>query len=353
MNKVSFFSLFAIVLMLGASTVLLWPEDAEARRFGGGASMGSRGARSFSPPRRVTSPPRNSTARRNTAPQSSAAATPGRSGMGSDMGAGLMGGIGGLVLGGMLGSMLFGGGESVGHAAGAAGGMGGSGIGLFEILLLGGVAWFAFRWFKRRKAGASAPSGGMYGTSQEAMAAPFGAGGGAASVEATSGAVAGGGQVNEIEQGLENIASMDPSFDERQFLEGAKMAFQQIQGAWSDWSVDRLRPLLTPRMWEMIHAQAETRKAEGKRDIIEKIRFDEVVISEAWQESGEDWITVHFLVDMVDYTADVAGAVLEGDPNTSSKVEEYWTFNRPVGSQDPNWFLAAIQQPGEVARSVR
>ena len=130
------------------------------------------------------------------------------------------------------------------------------------------------------------------------------------------------------------------------------LAFQQIQGSWSDWSVERLRPLLTERVWEMIQSQANKRKAAGKRDIIEKIHFDKVEISEAWQEAGEDWITVHLFVDMVDYTTDVSGKVLEGDPNVSSKVEEYWTFTRPIGNRDPNWFLAAIQQPGEVARSI-
>jgi hypothetical protein len=49
---------------------------------------------------------------------------------------GLMGGIGGFLLGGLLGSMLFGG---MGH------GLFG-GIGLMEILIVGGLLFFAFAY---------------------------------------------------------------------------------------------------------------------------------------------------------------------------------------------------------------
>lgn len=346
MSNRTIFILLTLFVTVGFASITLWPDDAEARRFGGGSSFGSRGSRSFSTPRQAVSTPRASTVLPST-PMASPSAMPGRSGLSS----GLMGGLGGLMLGGLLGSMLFGGGgggEAMGEAAGAAGGMGGSGIGLFEILLFAGLIWFAFRWFKQKRERESVPVGGKYSASRESMAQAFGD----STFVPNSGSFSGG-SMNETDQGLDSILAMDPAFNERQFLEGAKMAFQQIQGAWSDWSVDRLRPLLTLRMWEMIQAQAEERKAAGRRDIIEKIRFDNAVISEAWQETGEDWITVHFMVNMVDYTTDALGTVVEGNPSVHSTIEEYWTFTRPIGNSDPNWFLAAIQQPGEVARTAR
>ncbi|MBF0212701.1 MAG: Tim44 domain-containing protein, partial [Magnetococcales bacterium] len=163
----------------------------------------------------------------------------------------------------------------------------------------------------------------------------------------------GGGQpLDEVSQGVAQIMSMDPRFNEAAFLNGAKAAYQQRQSAWSDWSVDRLRPLLTERMWSVVENHAKERQAAGRRDILEKIRFHTAELSEAWQEAGEDWITVHFVVEMVEYETDVAGRVLNGNPNQPITAEEYWTFSRPVGSSNPNWFLSAIQQPGEVARSV-
>ncbi|MBF0160880.1 MAG: Tim44 domain-containing protein [Magnetococcales bacterium] len=370
MNRTAFLSFCTAVLTAGLALATFWPEDADARA-GGGQSTGSRGSRSFSTPRQTTPAPSSSPMRQSTpaataptaptapaaAPHVPAAAPPALPAA-SGMGAGLLGGLGGLALGGLLGAALFGGGSggaadgaanAAANAASSAGGVGGSGIGLLEIVLIGGLIWFALRWFRQQKERSAAPMGAYGRSARSAAAEPFL---GKPTLHTSPGQWEAGSGGDDRAQGLANIASMDPNFDETRFLEGAKMAFQHIQGAWSDWSVERLRPLLTERMWGLIQAQAMERKAAGKRDIIEKIRFEQVEISEAWQEAGEDWLTVHFLVDMVDYTTDLQGNVLEGDPQVSARVEEYWTFNRPVGSREPGWFLSAIQQPGEVAKSV-
>lgn len=349
MNKIRMFSLFAIALTLGFAALTVIPEDAEARRFGGGSSFGSRGSRSFSVPRQSTS--RSTTATNPTSqrrPANTAAATAGgRSGFGS----GLMGGIGGLLLGGMIGSMLFGGGGGMAGGAGA-----GGGIGFLEIVLIGGAIWFLFRWYKRKQATSSSAAygGGTQPSTMPQGPMDFSSMGGQSSNQ--DGYTSGDNQnfdqpLDEVSQGIEYISQTDPNFQEEQFLDGAKMAFQQIQGAWSDWSVDRLRSLMTDRMGAMAEAQAAERKAQGVRDIIEKINFNKVEVSEAWQESGENWITVRFMVSMIEYSTDVGGKLLEGSQDTPVEVEEYWTFTRPVGAQDPNWFLASVQQAGEVARS--
>lgn len=358
MKRKYFFATLTTILAVGVTLAMLWPEEADAR-MGGGNSMGSRGSRSFSTPRQAIPAPAGGSQMHPGSAQPAQAmpgsraplSTPGMAGS-PGFSSGLMGGLGGLVLGGVLGAALFGGEHTAGGmgegAAHAAGGVGGSGIGLLELLLIGGLIWMALRWFKQQRAGQAAPMAPYGNSRREDMADAFS---GKSAFDSSPGRFMAG-QEDELAQGIANIVSMDPQFEERRFLEGAKMAFQHIQGAWSDWSVDRLRPLLTERMWKLIQAQALERQAAGKRDIIEKIQFDQVSISEAWQEAGEDWLTVHFLVRMVDYTTDTQGKLLEGDPNTPSTVEEYWTFTRPVGSRDPNWFLSAIQQPGEVAKSV-
>ncbi|MBF0126274.1 MAG: Tim44 domain-containing protein [Magnetococcales bacterium] len=342
MKKSSRVTLFSILLLLGATAVFLLPDDAWAGRFGGGSSVGSRGSKSFSTPRQAT--PRNAT-QPSPSHQQTASASP----TGSRWGSGLLGGIGGFMLGGLLGSMLFGG-------AGESGG-----LGFLEILLIGGALYWLFRWFKGRQAGAPVPESG-----NAAFSPACGNQGAPATMPPVSNRISlnksplphsfsmgGAGPVDEVSQGLSQIAGMDPGFNEMQFLAGAKSAYQQIQSAWSDWSVERLRPLLTERMWDIIQSQARERQAAGRRDIVEKIRFDVAEISEAWQEAGENWLTVHFLVDMVEYETDVAGRILNGTPDQSIKVEEYWTFCRPVGSPNPNWLLSAVQQPGEVARSIQ
>ncbi|MBF0295809.1 MAG: Tim44 domain-containing protein [Magnetococcales bacterium] len=335
---------FTLLLFLLAGFALLTPDEAMAARMGGGSSVGSRGSKSFSPPQQAT--------QRSAQPAMPAQhqATPASSG--SRWGSGLLGGIGGFMLGGLLGSMLFGGGA-------------GGGIGFLEILLIGGGIFLLIRWLRNRR-----PAGGMdhapqqpveYSTPYGGHAMPtsfpqsttprvsldknplpqtFSMGGGTA------------GPVDTVSQGLAQITSMDPSFNEGHFLMGAQGAFQQLQAAWSNWNIDRLRPLLTERMWAIVQQQASERQAAGRRDVVDRIRFLACEISEAWQEAGENWITVHFAIEMIEYETDMNGRVTNGNPSQPVQAEEYWTFCRPVGATNPNWLLSAIQQPGEVARGT-
>ena len=66
--------------------------------------------------------------------------------------------------------------------------------------------------------------------------------------------------------------------------------------------------------------------------------------TEAWQESGRDYITVRFYANLLDYTVDEkSGEVVSGSKTDPVKFEEYWTFTRAVGNNP--WQLSAIQQP--------
>lgn len=341
------FALFAIFLILGFAAITVIPEDADARRFGGGRSFGSRGSKSFFKPKKVSPTPRTAQPRQTTPTKqktNAAAAQPARGGM---FGGGMMGMMGGLLMGGLIGSLLFGG----------MGGAGMGGIGLLEILLIGGGIWFLMRWMRRRNESAPQPAEGPPSPyhrepvePQAPQAPPAGSGGADPDLPETFSM--GGDAGDEVTQGLNQVASMDPNFDEAEFLEGAKGAFGMVQSAWADWNVEKLRPLLSDRMLEMAGQQAAELKELGHRNVIEKIDFETVEVSEAWQESGQDWLAVHFKVSLVDYETDLSGQVVEGNPEVPIQVEEYWTFTRPVGSPNPNWTLSAIQQPGEVAQST-
>jgi predicted lipid-binding transport protein (Tim44 family) len=70
-----------------------------------------------------------------------------------------------------------------------------------------------------------------------------------------------------------------------------------------------------------------------------------VEVTEAWQESGQDFVTVRFLASLLDYTMDESGTQLvDGSRTEPVKFEEYWTFTRSVGAGP--WRLSAIQQGG-------
>jgi predicted lipid-binding transport protein (Tim44 family) len=68
-----------------------------------------------------------------------------------------------------------------------------------------------------------------------------------------------------------------------------------------------------------------------------------VELTEAWQEQGQDYITVRLLANLLDYTVDeTTGTIVAGSDATPVKFEEFWTWVRPVGRNE--WRLGAINQ---------
>jgi predicted lipid-binding transport protein (Tim44 family) len=311
-------TLAMMILVVLALSPLLSVTEAWARA-GGGSSSGSRGSRSYSSPSR---PPSSSpTSPSQPASPAYQQPAPARPGWGSMLG----GMLGGLVLGGLLGGLLF------GHGIGG-------GIGLLEILIIGGLAWFAISYMRRQQG--APPSGyatpGGYESSPASRYEPAAAGG-TATIQAPAGP-------SDLERGLAHIRQMDPGFDPRAFSETASDVFFKIQGAWTARSMAGVSSLLMPEMATLLQRDCDRLRSERKVNRLENIAVRSAEITEAWQEGGQDFVTVHFLASLLDYTTDESGAqVLEGSRTEPVKFEEYWTFTRPVG---PAAFrLSAIQQP--------
>jgi predicted lipid-binding transport protein (Tim44 family) len=232
-----------------------------------------------------------------------------------------MGGIAGFALGGLLGSMLFG------------SGMGG-GFGLIELLLVGGAVFLLFRMVRGRGQPEPAYAGADGRSASSTAGQGWSSGGGAATMETPAGG-------SDLDRGIQHIRSMDASFDPDGLVELAKAAFVDVQEGIARRDLTAVQDRLTPQEYARLQAQCDQLRSARRTNRIERIRIGRAQLTEAWQESGQDWVTVYFAVSLVDYTVDDAtGSMVEGS-TTPVEFEEYWTFTRPVGPKP--WRLSAIQ----------
>jgi predicted lipid-binding transport protein (Tim44 family) len=244
---------------------------------------------------------------------------------------GLMGGLAGFALGGLLGSMLFGG-MGMGH--------GGFGFGLLEMLLIGAGIFMLFKFMRRRQAQSPQPAYATAGGPSRAYAGyadPMGASGGgaAATMEAPA-------APSDLERGLGHIRQMDARFDPETFLAVARNAFLEVQQGVAQRDVSWLRDRVAPEIYTTLQAQCDRLRAARQTNHVEQIRIQRAQVTEAWQETGRDFVTVHIAASLLDYTVDDStGSVVEGSKSTAQTVEEFWSFVRPVGNNP--WQLTAIQ----------
>jgi len=310
----------ALVMIAGLSLQI---SDAWARA----GSGGSRGSRSYSSPARPspTSPanPSSPSTLRNQPASPTMAQRPG--GM---FGGGLMSGIAGFALGGLLGSMLFGG------MGGVGGGFGG-GIGMLEILLIGGGLFLLYRFMKSRREAqqpAYATGGSAYGAGAPASGTGIG---GTATMELPA-------EVSDLDRGIAHIRQMDPAFDVAAIAQLGRESFTSVQGAVMANNMAPVAGRLTSRMYTELQNQCDRLRATRQTNRLERIDVQRADVTEAWQESGQDYVTVYLEGTLLDYTVDDgSGRVVAGSNTVTESFREFWTFVRPVG---PNtWKLSAIQ----------
>src|SRR6267143_179095 len=314
-------STLAVAALTLAALLAFQAGEAFARA----GSGGSRGSRSSSAPARPapTSPTNPSSPSRQLS--SPAPAQPSRGWMG-----GLMGGLAGFALGGLLGSMLFGG---FGHGFGG-------GIGLFEILLIGGGLFLLFRFMSARRQQQQQPAYATAGAPYDSGPSYAGGsayGGGAPRETATEEpAVA-----SDLDRGLGYIRSMDPTFDPGFVADAARGLFGDVQRALTARDMSPVSGRLTSRMYTELTEQCDRLRAARQTNRMEAMNLRTADVTEAWQESGQDFVTVHLAGSLVDYTVDDASGALVAGAKAPQEFDEFWTFTRSVG---PNpWRLSAIQ----------
>jgi predicted lipid-binding transport protein (Tim44 family) len=213
--------------------------------------------------------------------------------------------------GGLIGSWLF---SHMGWA-GTGGYYGHSAFGtILELLIIGGLIWLAWRWFRGRT---------LYG------------GGGAGWPAAMMPATAGGGRIGR-----------DINVDD-----GDLAAFQQlhasIQEAWSAGDLNRLRQMMTPEMLQHFSDELTRNASQGVQNVVSGVQLEKGELTEAWEEGDLQYATALMRWRARDYVvrldggAGNTGQIVAGDPRTTVEAEELWTFVRRSGGR---WLLSAIQQ---------
>ena len=245
-----------------------------------------------------------------------------------------MRGLAGGLVGGAIGSMLFG---SLAHA-GAGGGLGGSGIGLFQILLLGGIGYFVYsRFFKKR----AAPSYAPYQRQQagESSASGFFNPGNSGYSCSSPPPPPGGGTV---EDGIAMIRQSEPDFDPAYFKEVAQDVFFQVQAGWMRRDLTSYQHLLDAKLAREYEGHFAEMRRNGQINKLENIAVRGVELVDAGVDGNEEFVSLLFTANLLDYTIDEhSGAVVEGNMTTPVKFAEKWTWARPLGELD--WKLAEIE----------
>ena len=150
-----------------------------------------------------------------------------------------------------------------------------------------------------------------------------------------------------LSAGLTQIKLADRDFDETQFAEGAKQAFEMVVGAFAEGDRETLRQLLADDVYRDFEAAISARENAGQRLETTVVNIRDADIIEAELQNKTAFVTIKFVSEQTNALRDRNGEVVEGDAEHVADVTDIWTFARNTRSRDPNWVLVATRSPDE------
>jgi predicted lipid-binding transport protein (Tim44 family) len=145
--------------------------------------------------------------------------------------------------------------------------------------------------------------------------------------------------------GLERLRQADATFDDKEFIAGAKSAYEFIVTAFAKGDTESLRVMLSADVFNDFAGTIRKRAAAGHKMETTLVGFESVEIAEADLRGRIAEVTVRFVTDIISVTRDQADAVVSGSASAIDRVTDLWTFARDVRSRDPNWTLIATSTP--------
>lgn len=273
-----FFTLFFVALISFGLTA----QDADAKRMGGGSSIGKQ----------------RSTSSQQTATPAKPAQAPAAAPAGGNK---WLGPLAGLAAGGLLASMFMGGG-----LGGLAGGIGN----ILMILALVGGAFFIFRMLKKPQPQPVQYAGHTERTAVTDIAA---SGGSAAPVAA-----------------MQASSTRPAWFEDEPFLREAKKQFIRLQDANDRGDINDIHEYVTPEMYAELSMQI--RERNGKPNVTEVVTLN------------ADLADVVTEGDLVIASVRFSGMIREEANGPAAAFSEIWHIQKSQSQPSATWFISGIQQ---------
>jgi len=298
-------------LTLALFTFSLMAFDAEARRMGGGKSLGKqRDSMNLNKQQAAPKPQPQQAAGASTAAAGGAAAAGGSKWLGP---------LAGLAAGGLLAALFMGGAFD--------------GINMMDILVL--IALAAGIFFVMRMLGRRAQAQG--GTSRPMQYAGGGVGqttGGMPS-SGHDGATAGRDSFStNVQQPDQANTSIPADFDEDGFLKQAKRSFIALQAAHDAQDLEEIRDFTTPELLAGLIPQIKQHSSAGQQT---EVLFIEANLLDLVTEGNQAVASVRF-----------NGQLRESPDAQAESFDEIWHVQKDLDDRRSAWLLAGIQQAADL-----
>ena len=143
--------------------------------------------------------------------------------------------------------------------------------------------------------------------------------------------------------GLDALRQIDRNFNEKEFINGAKSAFEMILSAYAEGDLAQLRRLLGYDLLQSFTSSIESRIAanESLTITLDELREASILNISVIEQVAN--ITMHFHSVQTRVAKDKNGEPIESEDTGAREFTDIWTFERDLTLSDPNWKLTETE----------
>ena len=140
----------------------------------------------------------------------------------------------------------------------------------------------------------------------------------------------------KVPSGFYNFNASNPTFDEAKFKEKVKTAFNDLQYAWQDKDMSKVRKFISDGMYQRLNTQFKMMNILSQKNTIEKLKIRNVFIDKVETDGLYDIIHVGIDASLTDrFISDKYKSLNSGG---SEQFVEYWSFLRKRGVEEKDMY---------------
>lgn len=148
---------------------------------------------------------------------------------------------------------------------------------------------------------------------------------------------------SEAAGALAEMKRIEPDFSATEFLQGARGAYEMILMAFERGKLDEVMPFMDRDVYEAFAQVVDDREKQGLSIEAEFLGVRDLALVDARfnSDTKSAEIDVRCVGELISIVRDANGEIIEGAPGQSKRQKDTWTYERVMGSDDPNWRLVA------------
>ena len=148
-------------------------------------------------------------------------------------------------------------------------------------------------------------------------------------------------EIQEISTNLKPMSEKFEPDDQRDFLTGARIAYETIITDFSD-SDNKLiasKPLLGKKVYDQFKEALSEREIKGNFAEITFVGIKSAAIKTHKKIENSLEVTVDFVSEIITCIKDKDNKIISGDGEKIKTVYDTWVFSKDIKSLNPNWLL--------------